>query len=155
MRELRSMTPGELFITARDGLASDQDRNAPAIAQEMLRRFDRVLRVLPPMFHQWILTGLTKWVRDRLKAHGVGDGSTRASQLELWPEQFREHVVAIGDLCVYLPSEDRFRDVTPDLTNEQLDEAGDYKIKLGFESIQAGQACKALAAARRAAATTH
>lgn len=143
---------------ARERLKVDERDKAPRIADEVLHYYRHDLRNLPAAFVVWIREGLQSWAAKRFKKQGTGNGHGLTSQmiLDLWTEpDERKHIVSLGDFAAYLPSRAEYVDLTPDLSDDELDEIGDYKISFGEATVAQGMAIKALAAARRAKRRPH
>lgn len=90
----------------------------------------------------------------RLFLKGTDDEKNRERgvsqrQLNLWPEHLRAIVQDIDCARVYVPSIKEFVPVEPDqISKEQTNEAGEYLIKMGEETVRVGRQLVELARAR-------
>lgn len=153
------MTPAILIERARERLSETQRNDPGNVADEIMRPYKRVLRLLPPSFLFAIRNGLVQSVMARLKAKGVDvtphTEAARQAILALWTDPAeRKHVEAFGDAGCWVPFEDgeggSYRSLTPDLTPEQLEMAGEHLIVVGDNTKRKGHVLKDLAAVKRA-----
>jgi hypothetical protein len=89
--------------------------------------------------------GLDADIRSMLKT-GQEDDKADPAQLLLWPERVRKTVADIDRAHVFVPSRGEYADLAATrITKTEVEEAGEYLITKGKESITVGEKLKRLA----------
>jgi hypothetical protein len=129
-----------LIDDERSALPRSQRDSAPAIVHRLLQKtrwlynhhFDALQLVTGAGFNQMVRAALKK-----------PDGPITEPQLDLWPDEVREHLRAGGHAALYVPSRGRFVPLVPGMISKaELGEAADYLITHGYDVVRRGQAYK-------------
>lgn len=128
-----------LISEARIALA--HPNSTPAIKHEMLKRpfLKRIAHVKGLRMHL-LANGLESEIRHYLKNEEDPAPGASPSQLALWPKHLRPYVQDINRARVFVPSMGEFVELVPArITPEQVEEAGDYLVDKGKETIRIGE----------------
>jgi hypothetical protein len=134
-----------LVEKARKRLPRDDHDKAPRVADEIMAMYRDKFRDLPTDFYRWCREGLYQLLCARFKQHGTDEEVTRQGILDLWAHDpvARNHVARFGDSGFYLG--DRYVDLTPERTVEELRQGAEHKRKFGLETLAQAAALEALA----------
>jgi hypothetical protein len=128
----------------RRALPRSQQGSAPRIVQRMLTRTRWLFSHDFDTLQQVQGAGLNAFVRAALKKP---EGTITEEQVALWPDEMREHLQAGSQAALFVPSRGRYVGLVPGhISRTELDEAADYLIARGFETVRRGQAYKRAAA---------
>jgi hypothetical protein len=123
----------------------DEPGKAPAIRIKLLMRHREKLAAIDGAIDSLLADGLEADIRRMLKA---GDDSDPAqhSFILLWHPRNQKLVTDIDRDHVFVPSRGEFVHLTPiDIDKDQVNEAGEYLITKGAESIRVGRKLTRLA----------
>lgn len=87
-----------------------------------------------------IAIGLNKEIREFLKQEREDTSPSSADQVDMWPEALRPLIRDIDRERVYVPSLGNFVRIIPDeISSQQAEEAGEYLVVKGTETIRVGK----------------
>ena len=133
-----------LKLMIREAQLGTRDKGSTGtLAAIVTSQNGETIRQDPELFNYMLQTALNIVIRGAIK---VQDEDHKPNQMS-FPLSVMPLVKMIGRDAVFVPSRSSFADITPeDMTPDEMDEAGDYLIEKGEESITRGRLLKRLAA---------
>lgn len=140
MMSSRSAPSDRLRILINEArLSADDPNSSPSIAHNMLAKFRGRIKK-EGLEERLIAIGLNKEIREFLKQEREDTSPSSADQVDMWPEALRPLIRDIDRERVYVPSLGNFVRIIPDeISSQQAEEAGEYLVVKGTETIRVGK----------------